>query len=203
MPADTKPLRIVLLTGDVEAAPLTDVLHSHVPDLDIQHAETLAELRCFSQSGGHLRLISFVTGIIVPGDVLECFQGDAYNFHPGPPEYPGSGASNFAVYEEAKQFGSTAHIMTKSVDAGPIIQSVRFDIDPSLRFTDLELCAYRAAFDLFIDLSEVLAVSAEPLKPSGEQWSGIKRRKQDVIDMQTVTPQMDEAEITKRFRAFG
>jgi len=203
MPAAKNPIKIVLLTGDVEAAPLTDVLRSHAPELDIQHAETLAELRSFSKTGGHLRLISFVTGVIVPSDILERFQGDAYNFHPGPPEYPGSGASNFAVYENAKQFGTTAHIMTKSVDAGPIIQSIRFDIDPTLRFTDLELRAYRAAFDLFIDLSKTLAVSTEPLKPSGEQWSGIKRRKQDVVDMQTVTRHMDEAEITKRFRAFG
>jgi len=201
-----KTLKIILLTGDVEAGPLSDVLKSHNGDLDIIHAPSLDDLEKNAAVDGendHLRLISFINGTIVPKGILEIFQGDAYNFHPGPPEYPGSGAAGFAVYEGAKQFGTTAHIMTASVDAGPIIKTVRFDSDPSMRFIDLELRAYRAAFDLFIELSEKLATSPVALLPSGERWTGIKRRKKDVEDMKNISEDMSEDEIKRRFRAFG
>ena len=37
------------------------------------------------------------------------------------PKYPGSGCINWALYDNAEDFGVTAHLMTK-VDDGPIIK---------------------------------------------------------------------------------
>tara|TARA_E500000331_G_C16929221_1_gene571194 strand:+ start:284 stop:649 length:366 start_codon:yes stop_codon:yes gene_type:complete len=49
----------------------------------------------------------------------------AVNFHPGPPEYPGSGMVNWALYDDCKKFGVTAHIMNNLIDNGRIIKVIR------------------------------------------------------------------------------
>ena len=77
------------------------------------------------------RLISMLTDVIVPENILSGLDGPAYNFHPGPPEYPGSHAASFAVYYDADGFGVTLHEMAAQVDSGPIIEVRRYDMPPT------------------------------------------------------------------------
>jgi methionyl-tRNA formyltransferase len=39
----------------------------------------------------------------------------AFNFHPGPPSYPGWVPSHFALYERSTEFGATVHVMVEQV----------------------------------------------------------------------------------------
>tara|TARA_Y100000590_G_scaffold460772_1_gene620890 strand:- start:442 stop:1125 length:684 start_codon:yes stop_codon:yes gene_type:complete len=52
----------------------------------------------------------------------------AINFHPGTPNYRGIGCVNYALYENAKYFGSTCHLMTKKIDQGDILNVQKFII---------------------------------------------------------------------------
>jgi methionyl-tRNA formyltransferase len=53
-------------------------------------------------------LISYLAQWIIPAAVLEKATWAAINFHPGPPEYPGIGCTNFAVYNREKISASPA-----------------------------------------------------------------------------------------------
>ena len=53
----------------------------------------------------------------------------AINFHPGPPEYPATGCVNYAVYENSKFYGCTAHLINEKVDNGKIIDVKKFSIN--------------------------------------------------------------------------
>ena len=197
---------IILLTGAVEAPHLAALLRQYNPALTVRHAADAAALRelCAPPAPpGGRRLIAFCTSEIVPADVIEALDGPAYNFHPAPPEYPGSHPASFAVYEGAAQYGVTVHEMAAKVDTGTIVAAERFDMPPGLRFVDLELHAYKALVALFSSLAERLAGDPAPLAPSGDAWSGRVTTKRDFERMGEITEDMDEAEITRRFRAFG
>ena len=76
------------------------------------------------------------------GDYIFCFRSyyilnqklisrakiAAINFHPGPPEYRGTGCLNYAMYRNEKYYGTTAHLMLPKVDNGKIINVKRFKI---------------------------------------------------------------------------
>ena len=55
----------------------------------------------------------------------------AINFHPGTPEYRGIGSVNFALYNNSKYYGSTAHLISKQIDYGKIIDIKKFRIPKS------------------------------------------------------------------------
>ena len=52
----------------------------------------------------------------------------AINFHPASPEYPGTGCNNFALYENAGEYGVTCHYMAPKADTGKIIKVKRFPV---------------------------------------------------------------------------
>ncbi|MFW8746219.1 formyltransferase family protein, partial [Mesorhizobium japonicum] len=66
---------------------------------------------------------------IYPAQLLSNASFAAINFHPGSPDYPGTGCTNFAVYEGAKEYGITCHHMKAGVDSGDIIAVKRFSIN--------------------------------------------------------------------------
>ena len=71
-------------------------------------------------------IISYLSRWVVPADVLGAARVAAINLHPAPPEYPGIGCINFALYDEVTQYGVTCHHMAPTVDTGPIIAVRRF-----------------------------------------------------------------------------
>jgi len=74
-------------------------------------------------------LISYLSPWIIPAKLLNNTRDWAINFHTGPPEYPGIGCVNFALYNEEPIYGITSHIMEDKVDTGRIIDVIRFKID--------------------------------------------------------------------------
>ena len=64
-------------------------------------------------------------------DQLSLARLGAINFHPAPlPEYRGVGGYNLAILEGLTQWAVTAHYMTETIDAGPIIDVEWFPFDP-------------------------------------------------------------------------
>ena len=199
--------KIILLSGEVEGPYLGDMLRRFNPALTISHVQDVAQLQAECEApttkDGKCRMIAFCTSIIVPGQVLALMDAGAYNFHPGPPNYPGTHPASYAIYESAARYGVTAHEMAENVDSGTIIAVDWFEIPPSARFSDLELIAYKALVALFSKLAQRLATDASLLPACGEIWSGTTSTTRDFERMREVTAEMDEEEIKRRFRAFG
>ncbi len=196
--------RVVLLTTEAEGAQLGAILHQHAPDLQVDVAPHLDALStaCLVQSPAP-RLIAFCTSFIVPAPVLDAVMHPAYNFHPGPPTYPGSHAASFALYDQATRFGVTVHEMTARVDEGAIVAVDWFDIPNKARVDQLDVLAYRALAGQFHRLAPWLATKAEPLPPLDVQWSGVKHTKAEFNAMKNPPLDASEDEIRLRFRAFG
>ena len=198
---------IILLTGEVEAPHLSGMLRANNSTVKIVPVHTTDQLSraCAIQlsTGEARRLIAFCSPIIVPERILNVLNGPAYNFHPAPPNYPGSHPASFAIYEQATRYGVTVHEMITQVDAGPIVAVKWFDITSAMRFADLELHAYKVLVATFSDLAKQLATDATPLPHSPIAWSGKTRTKKEFEHMHQVSEHMDEDEIKLRFRAFG
>jgi methionyl-tRNA formyltransferase len=201
----TMPKEIVLLTGGVEAPHLSEMLLGLNPALFVTAVETREQLieTCQQPGAEHRRLIAYCTNVIVPAEALDAVMAPAYNFHPGPPEYPGACSAGFAIYEGARTFGVSAHEMAERVDAGEIVGVGEFDIPENTRFMDLELLAYGQLFQLFARLAPDLALSDEPLAKMDVAWGGRKTSKADAERMKEITADMSEDEIRLRWRAFG
>lgn len=94
-------------------------------------------------------IISYISPWIIPEAVLSKTKLLNINFHPGPPNYPGIGAFNFALINKETSFGATAHIMNTKVDTGKIIDVIRFPINDSFNVNDIAKKTYQSLYELF------------------------------------------------------
>jgi methionyl-tRNA formyltransferase len=148
---------IILLTGPVEQAVLASALLGHNPKLTVHWVASPDDFTRFDMDAlARSRLVAFATPVIVPPGVLDALGYGAYNFHPGPPEYPGWAPAHFALYEQAIEFGATAHAMAARVDSGPIVEAVHFPIPADIGVLGLEGLAYAHLAQLFWRLARYL-----------------------------------------------
>jgi methionyl-tRNA formyltransferase len=195
---------IILLTATVhQQRALGQLLKTHNPTLSFRLARTLDELARIEPTvlrDG--RLIAFTAGVIVPRDLLEALGHGAYNFHPGPPHYPGWAPAHFAIYDGARTFGATMHAMAPRVDSGPITGVESFVIPESASVRDLEQIAYIRLGYLFWRKARELARHGEPLPRLPIAWSGIKSTKQMYRDHCALPTEIGADELRRRIRAF-
>lgn len=195
---------IVLLTGTAVRPVFMSVLAAHNPCLTIVAVETLAELRALAPDTlARARLIAYVTGIVVPAAVLERLGYGAYNFHPGPPNYPGWAPAHFALYQRATEFGATAHVMFARVDEGPIVGVEMFSIPPGTAVAGLEGMAYARLSYLFWSLAKSLATSSEALPRMPVRWSGRKTTRRDYAALCDIPLDIARDELDRRIELFG
>jgi hypothetical protein len=103
---------IILLAGQREQPLLASILQNHNPLLTAHSVLTLSDVRALEpELLRRARLVAFTTDVIVPPDILDHLGFGAYNFHPGPPHFPGWAPALFAVHDHATEFGVTAHMM--------------------------------------------------------------------------------------------
>ncbi|MGP8123030.1 MAG: formyltransferase family protein [Xanthobacteraceae bacterium] len=195
---------IILLTGLVEQPPLASLLREHNPLLKVVPISSAAEL---AEVGPEVleraRLIAFTTTVIVPGSVLDRLGYGAYNFHPGPPEYPGWAPAHFALYHGATEFGATVHAMVERVDEGLIIQVDRFPIPPMATAAGLEEMAYGRLARMFWNLAKQLATQAAPLGALPISWSTRKHTRRHYAAMCDIPLDISREELERRLEIFG
>jgi methionyl-tRNA formyltransferase len=166
---------IILLASDIEEPVFATLLQSFNPALSILLIVTAAELAALSHDLlQRARLIGFATPVIVPGAILDQLGFGAYNFHPGPPSYPGWAPAIFAVFDDAREFGVTAHRMSERVDEGEIVGASLFAVPQGSSVADLEALSYAALIALFRQFASSLATEVEPLTALPIAWSGKK-----------------------------
>jgi methionyl-tRNA formyltransferase len=195
---------IILQTGATTRPVFASVLSTHNPYLTIIPVETPAELNALGPDTlARARLIAYVTGIIVPAQVLFQLGYGAYNFHPGPPNYPGWAPAHFALYARATEFGATAHVMVDRVDEGPIVGVEMFSIPPDTSVAGLEGMAYARLAYLFWTLAKSLATSSEQLPAIPLRWSGKKTTRRDYATLCDIPRDITRDELDHRIEVFG
>lgn len=131
----------------------------------------------------------------------------AINFHPAPPEYPGSGCINFALYDDVTEYGVTAHIINEKVDNGQILEVRRFpvnscdDLPSVLMRTHSELSHLCADFmnGIYTKGSKFID---EKINASGEEkWNGKARRLKELDALRTISLNISEKELKKIIRS--
>jgi methionyl-tRNA formyltransferase len=153
----------------------------------------------FSSWKGDL-IISYLSPWIIPQDLLERASFASINFHPGSPDYPGIGCTNFALYNGEKEFGITCHHMLPKVDTGTIIAVSRFPIEEQDSVWTLTQRCYVAIFELFIQVMNELKVNGNFAK-SGENWTRVAYKRKELNELCRITLDMDEQEVIRRIRA--
>lgn len=145
-------------------------------------------------------LISYLAQWIIPQELLERAQLAAINFHPGPPEYPGIGCTNFAIYNGEKTFGITCHHMVSKVDSGEIIIVRRFPVFENDTVYSITQRCYIHILHAFYELMGIILMNKE-LPSSSETWKRPPYRRKDLNKLCELTPDMSPEEIDKRVRA--
>lgn len=145
-------------------------------------------------------MISFISSWIYPQSLLDSASVAAINFHPGSPEYPGTGCTNFAVYEGAKEYGITCHYMNASVDSGNIIQVKRFPVNEEDTVYSITQHCYHLIEESFYEIIDIV-LKEQPLPLTDEQWTRKPFTRKQLNELCHIRPEMSEEEIVKRIKA--
>lgn len=195
---------IILLTGRDEYSVFAPRLRECNPALNVLPAFTLDDLKAIAPwQLRRARLIAFTTDVIVPGAVLDQLGHGAYNFHPGPPQYPGWAPAHFATYDRATDFGCTMHRMVERVDAGPIVAVDMFAIPPGLKVGGLEHLVYTQLIEMFVSMAQILATQATTLTESDIRWGNNRKTRADFAAICQIPLTISLEELQHRVAVFG
>jgi methionyl-tRNA formyltransferase len=195
---------IILLSGAAELATLPLVLLGHRPDLSVIPVQTPDQLAALnSEALRRARLIAFVTSVIVPENILTQLGYGAFNFHPGPPSYPGWAPAHFALYNRETEFGATAHAMIEQVDAGPIVGVALFPIPAEITVFGLEGLAYAHLAQLFWRMAGSLATDAALPSTLPLTWGARKYSRRAYREICQIPVDIPRDELERRLKVFG
>ncbi len=147
-------------------------------------------------------IISYLSRWVVPQELLDRVKIAAINFHPASPEYPGIGCNNFALYEDAKEYGVTCHHMAGKVDTGRIIKVRRFPVYPEDGVDELLTRTYENQMALFFEIVQIMA-EGKPLPISDETWTRPPFSRKQFNELFKITPDMSKDEVRRRIRAIS
>lgn len=193
--------RVLLLASQgAEADRIAAKCRKAFPDVTALHGDWGQALPAEAAEWSGDIILSYCSRWIVP----QCLLGRAsiaLNFHPAPPEFPGIGGLNWALYEERDSFGVTCHHMVRKVDAGPIVEVRRFPVfaadNVGSLFDRAHLHLEAMAGDVIARLSQGWAAA-----PCGADWNPVARSRAELDAMMDVPPGASGSEIQRRRRAF-
>lgn len=175
-------------------------LQAHAAEVTLADGERGSPLPAAALAWEGDYLISFLGSWIVPPALLARARFAALNFHPAPPEYPGIGCYNFALYEGAPTYGVTCHHMAPKVDSGGIVKVHRFPVLPTDTVATLKERSMAALLALYHDvLSGIL--KGDPLPAAADRWTRRPFTRRELDALCRVTPDMPAEEIRRRARA--
>ncbi|MDQ6757247.1 MAG: hypothetical protein M3004_09965 [Bacteroidota bacterium] len=149
--------------------------------------------------GGDI-IISYLSQWIIPKEVLQKAKIAALNFHPGPPEYPGIGCTNFAIYNQEDEFGVTCHHMNPKVDTGEIINVKRFPVFETDTVYSITQTCYAYILSMFYEIIYLL-MKGENIPSANETWKRKPYLRKELDNLCKLTPDMDIDEIERRIKA--
>lgn len=152
-------------------------------------------------------ILCFRSYFVLPKHLIDRAAKAAINIHPGPTEYPGSGCLNWALYDNAKYYGVTAHVMNDKIDSGAVIECRRFPILPQDNVSTLLARTHNKAYDLFVDISTGLSIEGDSFlkrkieESKSEKWRGEARKMKEIDNLQRIDLKCSKDELEKIIRA--
>lgn len=198
---------LILVTGPTEAPHLSAIAGNHVPAVKVVPVHDLEALEnAIARLQGLepvTSLVAIATDVIIPSEILDSLPSRCFNFHAGPPEYPGSLSASFAVYEGAETFGVTLHRLAPEVDSGSILAVERFPVPPGTTAADLNGTTYMALIGMFSAWIERLMDDEDFAPATGEDWHQPARTRAQARDLSVISYDLEEDERDRRKRAFS
>jgi methionyl-tRNA formyltransferase len=145
-------------------------------------------------------LISYLCPWVLPGALLKKAKIAAINFHPATPDYPGTGCTNFALYNNEREYGVMCHYMAPQVDTGNVIAVQRFPILPDETVYTLTQRCYAYMLVLFYDILSAILMN-HPLPSTDEKWSRKPYCRKDLNALKKIDLDMSPDEIKRRVHA--
>ena len=145
-------------------------------------------------------ILSYLCRWVVPLSVIENARKAAINFHPASPDYPGIGCNNYALYEDATEYGVTCHHMAGKVDTGKIIAVKRFSVYSTDDVKSLLFRAYDFQLVLFYEVVSTI-LDLQPLPVSTETWTKQPKSRLEFNKLFEILPEMSDDEVRRRVRA--
>ena len=151
-------------------------------------------------------IFCFRSFYILKNNILNKVNNAAINFHPGPPEYPGLGSVNYALYKNSKFYGCTAHLISEKVDNGKIIDFKKFNISKKNSISDVLIKTYEVMTNLAI--STIKNIKKNPdfienqiLKNKNIKWSNKIKTLKDLNDFYQININIKKNDFLKKIRA--
>ena len=143
---------------------------------------------------------------ILKNNILKKVNKAAINFHPGPPEYRGTGCVNYALYENSKFYGCTAHLINEKVDNGKIIDVKKFNINKKNSISEVLAKTYETMFGLAISTIKNIKknpdfVENQILKNKDMKWSNKIRILKDLNNFYQINKNIKKNDFFKKIRA--
>ncbi len=143
---------------------------------------------------------------ILKNNILKKVNKAAINFHPGPPEYRGTGCVNYALYENSKFYGSTAHLINDKVDNGKIIDVKKFNINKKNSISQVLKKTYETMFDLAISTIKNIKknpdfVENQILKNKDIKWSNNIKKLKDLNNFYHINKNIKKNDFLNKIRA--
>ena len=148
-------------------------------------------------------LISYLYWQRIKEPLLSIARKHAINFHPAPlPGLRGVGGYNIAILQGFNEYGVSAHYITKSIDAGPLVGLKMFTIDPATELvSSIEKKSQESLFQLFKDICRKLKAGT-PLKTLPAEGPSQYISKRMFERLRTVMPTDPAATVAGKARAF-
>jgi methionyl-tRNA formyltransferase len=192
--------RAVLLMPPPFAARASEIAAETGLELESVNVFSDDTLRAAFESPATL-LISFGTSVIVPPTILQQSGLMAVNIHAASPRYPGRDPHHFAAFDGVSEYGATMHVMTRHVDAGPIIGVERFAVERDCLPVELLRRANEAGFTLLRRLCEALRSTGQLPQPIPEQWGPHRYTRKEFLELARIDCSMSADEVRRRLRA--
>jgi methionyl-tRNA formyltransferase len=154
-------------------------------------------------------IFCFRSYFILPKFLINQAKIAAINFHPAPPSSSGSGGINRALYNNEKNFGTTAHLMNEKIDNGKIIKVRYFSI---LRIDNVSSLLKKAHKNTYILFKQVLKKilregklyidnQVHSCKKKGINWTDKTRKISEINRMQVIKATYSKKKVEKIIRA--
>jgi methionyl-tRNA formyltransferase len=145
-------------------------------------------------------LFNFLSPVIVPLETLKAIKKCSINFHPAPPKWPGVGSASYALYENDKEFGVTAHLMEEKVDSGKIIKVIRFPIFEDDTCDYLFERALNYSLLLFYEILTEIALTGQ-VPVANETWKRKAISRANFEKWMTLNISDSPEEVSRKIRA--
>ena len=145
-------------------------------------------------------IFNFLSAVKVPVEVINSAKKFAINFHPAPPDYPGVGCASYALYDNAKEYGVTAHLMDETYDSGEILSVLKFPILNDDYCDTLFDRALQYTLMLFYNVLYELYTTGE-INPCGAKWLRKPSTRKEFEKFMTILPTDQEEEVQRKIIA--